>query len=112
MTFSTTGERLVGRQLMKERRAGVPHFRTGQMAARQSDEDPEVYEVSWVNHMGHACLLYCVESDGEWFAFPIFMQAGQETARQERLPENFAITEGMRAALDRARGVASSDTRP
>jgi hypothetical protein len=99
----TVGERLAGRRLHKHLRSGVEHFRTGQMAAKRTDEDPDVYELSWVTHMGHVASIICIWAEDEWVVLPVYMKAGQVTAFQERLPADFELTDGMRERLEEAR---------
>lgn len=102
--LQTAGERLVKRPLRNEKRIGIMHYVTGQMAARQCDEDPDVYEVTFVNALGHACAILFIRDGDEWVPFPIFAWAGYNGfATQDRLPENFAITEGMLRRLEAAR---------
>lgn len=103
----TPGERLARRRLRTEQRLGITHYVTGQMGARQCDEDDQVYEVTFVNVLGHVCaILFIHDPKGgeEWVPFPVFAWVGYNGfATNDRLPENFALTEGMRAHLEAAR---------
>lgn len=100
----TPGERLARRPLRVEKRLGVEHYASGQMGARPCDEDDSVYEVTFVDRMGHVCAILCIGDGDEWVPFPIYTRVGWAGfATQERLPEDFAISEVMLRHLEAAR---------
>ena len=101
----TPGERLARRPLRVEKRLGVEHYASGQMGVRHCDEDDEVFELTFVDRGGHVCAILFIRDTkaDEWVPFPVFARVGWAGfTTQERLPENFAPTEGMIAQLDAA----------
>lgn len=80
MDLRTAGERLCRRELEKENRAGVPHFRPGQHYAEVIDSDPFLTVLlTWVDQYGHAVALPCKKLGDEWSPFPMGRKAGQST---------------------------------
>jgi hypothetical protein len=107
--LNTAGERLVGRRLEAEIRAGVPHYVPGQHDARiypwstawPGGEPIQVGRVTYVDVGGHACVLLVARDtpDGDWR--PTWIgRAGHHYAEQAiPAPANFIISPGMYAAL-------------
>lgn len=79
-TFDTAGERLLSRRLEKEMRAGVQHYKPGQLNAHlMGDEEAIFVFLSWVDAMGHAVAMPVVRKpDGEWETMGVYRKAGQE----------------------------------
>ena len=103
----TAGEQLVGRVLAKEVRGGVEHYIPGQHEAvihagrEYGTDDPcEIGQISYVDRMGHACVLLVFrKKGGEWM--PTWAsRAGQffkEDAHKVR--DDFQLSDAMLAAL-------------
>lgn len=92
-------EQLIGRTLETETRAGVPHFKPGQLHAKRTDPaEAELVELSYVDGMGHAWLVLCMKAGGEWMRGGA-MRGGQQTIGERTPPE---LTAEMIAALEAA----------
>lgn len=104
--LGTVGERLVGRRLEKEKRAGVTHYVTGQLAVQiEHVFDMDTNEdlgwaglVSWVDAMGQARILVVDYEDGVWHPI-MHASAGQTTMRAWMPADEMTLTETMLAAL-------------
>ena len=85
-TLRTQIEAMIGRQLSRERRAGVEHFVPGQHQARPLAQEPtagvrlEVYELSYVDGGGHAWLVLVEREDAKWVPVYAF-RGGQSVVR-------------------------------
>lgn len=80
--LKTAGEQLLGRRLVKEKRAGVDHYYPGQYRARRIGSKGLI-ELSYVDDMGHACLLLLERDEGRWFAI-VSARAGQASSENLR----------------------------
>lgn len=91
-------EQMIDRTLETETRAGVPHFKPGQLAAHRTDPaEAELVELSY-DGMGHAWLVLCMKTGGEWMRGGA-MRGGQQTIGERTPPE---LTDQMIAALEAA----------
>lgn len=107
--LATVGERLVGRPLQVERRAGTPHFVTGQHHAEiyeglhdaESGGDIELARLSYVDVGGHAVVVLLVRDKGtaDWTATWLGRAGHAYQAPATRAPGSFALSEKMQAAL-------------
>lgn len=106
---ATAAEKLLGRELRRERRHGVWHYVTGQHAARldweMSEDGLPVYELSYIDVTGHAVLAYVAlvgrhEATG-WVPLGL-VRAGQTFVSGVRQPDGFALSERMVEVLDAA----------
>lgn len=106
--MTSAGELLLGRPLERERVAGVEHYKPGQLAAviyprldyEGTGEKCDLARITYVDRMGHACVVLALRrGGGEWE--PTWIgRAGQLSAENpRRAPASFALTESMLAAL-------------
>jgi hypothetical protein len=113
-SFRSAGEKLVGHELATERRAGAPHYVTGQHYAEVADPkelrklgvEPEVLSavVSYVDVMGHAVAVVCSkEADGGEWRPELIARAGHYNVEPWRSPdETFRLSYPMLKALSDA----------
>ena len=108
--FPSRGEQLAGRELEKEIVAGVEHYKPGQHEAEIvvpngsdffSGEPEQIARLTYVDQMGHACIVLCSRQDENEAWRPTWIgRAGQVTEqRAVRAPEGFVLSEKMLAAL-------------
>lgn len=108
----TIGERLVGRKLQTEKRAGVPHYVTGQHEAvvfvglrdATTNAEIEIARLSYVDIGGHAVVVILMREKGEseWEATWLRRAGHAYEGHATMAPASFALSEKMRAALDAA----------
>lgn len=108
--FPTAGEKLAGRTLSKETRAGVEHYIPGQHEATiyagieyGTDRPAEIGRVTYVDQMDHLCVVLAyrhTDESEEWYATWLG-RAGQTWKSEARKiePHEFALSERMLAAL-------------
>jgi hypothetical protein len=110
----TCGEQLLGRRLMMENRAGIPHYVTGQLEAeveRVEDEDGVTYagSVGFVNEMGRAVCVAAIFDDEEnrWVGL-MYLTAGHMTAdgAWRQVGDDFTLTRTMIEKLNAAKEAA------
>lgn len=116
--FSTPGEQLAGRELRKEKRAGLTHFVTGQHRATIEVRDGvdhfdssivgDVGRLTYVDVWGRlVCVLTWRDKGSEEWRATWVSTAGQETKSEAvRAPEDIVLSEKMLAALKEADGRA------
>lgn len=104
-------ERLAGRTLEREMRAGVPHFKPGQHHATieaieaqdffNHDEIGDVGRVTYVDQMGHLCVVLTWRDRGsnEWRATWVSRTGMMTTEPPRKAPEGFVLSDKMLAAL-------------
>lgn len=107
MTFTTEGEKMLGRPLKKHMKAGVPHFVPGQHHAEIVGDDCCYHAVlGYVSAMGHAVQLLCKKTDEHgWMPCrgSSARSAGQSTIfTSQPLPDTFTLSGPSIAALDAA----------
>jgi hypothetical protein len=116
--FETVGEQLVGRQLEKELVRGQQHFKPGQHHAVSyvSAVDGELEfcaRLTYVDWMGHACVVVCVLGEtGTWT--PILIARGGQMYQEliRPAPASFKLSEKMLDALGVARTIVAVSDRP
>lgn len=104
--WTTRGEAFLGRELKKERRAGVDHYVVGQHLAEKDemesgDPNIEVAVLSYVSTLGAVRLPVVRVFGGEWEpALRKCRVAGLSMDYGIRnLPDDWELTEEMKAAL-------------
>jgi hypothetical protein len=108
-TFEDVVVEAARRVWLIERRAGVEHFRTGQHLAWRCapiDPWPELFVLAYAPIDGHQVILLPVARKADkWEAdhsgMSIFSIRGPHMVK---MPEGFALSERMIAALEEARG--------
>lgn len=113
--MKTTGERLAQRQLVMESRAGVPHYKPGQLGAvvshvRDDEEGIDAYggTVSFVNEMGHVVVICAIYDDGRWTPM-VRTTSGPRLSRNWEVAPDDALTGEMLAALKKAHDQAKNE---
>lgn len=108
--LGTAGETLLGRVLEKETRNGAPHYKPGQHQAvtygdhiqAETGRGVEVARLTYVDQMGHACVVVCIrEPGGAWEATWVG-RAGQVTQEPATRADGFVLSDRMLAALGSA----------
>jgi hypothetical protein len=96
MTFTTEGEKMLGRPLEKEMKAGVPHYKSGQHHASIVGDDCCYHAVlSYVSAMGHAVQILCRKTGEDWTPCPgaVARSAGQGMVfAPQPLPPSFRLS--------------------
>jgi hypothetical protein len=103
--YKTAGEIMLQRSLEVEKRAGVPHYVSGQHHAEVIMEDTCLYAMlSWVDDMGHVIAMPCRrEKDGEWKAMGIARRSGVAlTQPPQEVAEVYGFSDKQLAALKEA----------
>lgn len=104
--MNTEGEKLLGRELRKEMKAGVPHYIPGQHHAEVCGDDYTYHAVlGYVSAMGHAVQLLCKKTESGWIPCPgtVARSAAQQvTYRPQALPADFTLSSDSIRALDEA----------
>lgn len=107
-------ERLAGRPLDREIRAGVPHFKPGQYHATIEVRDAQDYfdpakrgdigRVTYVDQIGHLCVVLAWRDTGGTSWRPTWVsRTGMMTSEEpRRAPDGFVLSERMLAALEQA----------
>lgn len=113
--MKTKIEALIGRELEREKRAGVDHFKTGQHHAElwvDEDGKPDevegespLYELVFVDNGGNAWLLGCVREHRVWNDYrwvPVFAFRGGQTYLCEATPPTLSarMLQTLNKALD------------
>lgn len=94
--YTTAGEKLVSRHLEKEMRAGVEHYKPGQLSAKLiGDEEAIFVFLSWVNQMGHVvCMPVVRRPDCEWEPMGVYREAGPAVIwGPKKLDDDYTIPE-------------------
>lgn len=107
--LATAGERYVGRRLEAEMRAGVPHYVPGQHDAviypvgvdAFTNEPIQVGRVTYVDRMGHACVLLVARTaeDAPWRPTWIGRGGHNYVEQAVHAPAGFILSPGMYSAL-------------
>jgi hypothetical protein len=115
--YATAGERLAGRQLKRETRAGVEHFVTGQHEARwlQSEDfltgkRQDIARLTYVDVGGHAVVLLCARGGPDEAWAPTWIgRAGQVFEDRAVHADGFELSAKMLAAFAAAREVTTGE---
>lgn len=107
MTFTTEGEKMLGRELKKEMKGGVPHYAPGQHYAVIVGDDYCYHAVlSYVSAMGHAVQILCKKTDDRgWIPCPgtVARHAAQQMVyASQPLPDTFTFSQDSIDALEAA----------
>src|SRR4051794_21425714 len=98
----TEAEIIAMRSLRTEEREGITHFVTGQQGARMFNDVHA--QLSYVDVMGHLIVLPCrFDERGEWQPMDYLFRAGQFAAEVHRVPQDFKLSDKMKAALNYSR---------
>jgi hypothetical protein len=102
--FRTAGERLCGRELAKENRAGVPHFVEGQHYAAIINDDTHLTALlTWVDEFGHAVAMPCKKNGEYWVPMGSARKAGQSHSfKVVDVPTDYTFSEAQTKALEDA----------
>lgn len=110
-TWPSEGDRVAGRLLEKEQRAGVTHYVSGQYEAiyhsggedYSTGEPIDVGRLTYVDLMGHLCVVLLARRDAsEAWRVTWVGRTGQthsSPARKIEQPDEFPLSERMLAAL-------------
>lgn len=96
--WKTAGEALARRELRREQRAGVDHFKSGQHGAFVEEG---IAYLTYVDQLGHVVNVPCLLGPAEWEPVGVFQRAGQFTVGPlQKLPKAFEFSAEMLTALD------------